>query len=115
MEGRNIQFEVNRANIDMESARLLDALSGVALLCTNRAGYDVEIGGHTDVRGSEDYNERLSRGRANAVRRYLIERGVAPGKLVAVGYGESQPLSTELTEEAHAMNRRTVFLVTEAE
>lgn len=108
MEGRNVEFEVNKAVINSISASLLDAASGVALLCSN---YTIEIGGHTDARGSDDYNLDLSQRRATAVRQYLTERGVAPEGLTAVGYGETRPLDATRTLEAYEKNRRTEFIV----
>ncbi|MEL7230919.1 MAG: OmpA family protein [Pseudomonadota bacterium] len=108
MDGRNVEFEVNQAVINSVSGFLLDAASGVALLCDD---YQIEVGGHTDSRGSDDYNLDLSQRRASAVRQYLIERGVAPEGLTAVGYGETRPLDAAMTLEAYEKNRRTEFVV----
>ncbi len=66
----------------------------------------IEIGGHTDSRGSEQYNHQLSLRRARAVKRALIQQGVAPGRIRAVGYGESRPISS-----SHAMNRRVEVVI----
>lgn len=110
MQGRFVQFETQAASISPASARLLDAVSGVAILCQD---YSIEIGGHTDSRGSDSYNRDLSQQRADAVRTHLIDRGVNPDALVAVGYGESRPIDTADTPEAWARNRRTEFKVSE--
>jgi outer membrane protein OmpA-like peptidoglycan-associated protein len=72
---------------------------------------EIEIAGHTDSRGSEDYNRRLSQGRTQAVVDYLISQGIAPHRLRAVGYGESRPIDTNDTEEGRAKNRRVEFTV----
>lgn len=108
MDGRNVEFEVNQAVINSISARLLNAATGAALLCGE---YNLEVGGHTDSRGSDDYNLTLSQSRANAVRQYLIERGVPAAGLTAVGYGETRPLDPAMTLEAYEKNRRTEFTV----
>ncbi len=71
----------------------------------------VEIGGHTDSQGSDTYNLRLSESRANAVRNYLIQRGVEATRLIAKGYGESMPIAPNTTREGRAKNRRVEFKV----
>jgi len=110
MQGRNVQFRTASATILPASAQLLDAVTGVGLLCRD---YSVEIGGHTDKRGSDAYNQDLSDRRAKAVREYLIARGVPADELSAVGYGESVPLDPSDTMAAYAKNRRTEFKVSE--
>ncbi|RMF59783.1 MAG: OmpA family protein, partial [Bacteroidetes bacterium] len=70
--------------------------------------------GHTDSTGPDDYNLRLSQARAEAVRAYLIERfGIAPERLVARGYGESQPIADNVTATGRTLNRRVEFRVIE--
>ena len=66
----------------------------------------VEIAGHTDAVGSEASNQRLSQQRAGAVRDWLVARGVDPGRLVARGYGESEPIDDNDTPGGRARNRR---------
>ncbi len=66
----------------------------------------IEVGGHTDARGSEQYNQQLSLRRARAVERALIQQGVAPSRIRAMGYGESRPISS-----SHAMNRRVEVVI----
>lgn len=66
----------------------------------------IEVGGHTDVRGSEEYNQALSERRAEAVKTELIRNGVQPQRIRAVGYGESRPISSD-----HALNRRVEILI----
>jgi outer membrane protein OmpA-like peptidoglycan-associated protein len=72
----------------------------------------VRIEGHTDSRSCEDYNQRLSEGRANAVRTYLVGRGVDPVRMEAIGYGESRPIASNLTRSGRSMNRRVEFVIT---
>ena len=71
----------------------------------------IEIGGHTDALGSDEYNRSLSDDRANAVRTYLLEHGIAEERVTAVGYGESVPVDTNETEEGRAQNRRVEFKI----
>lgn len=106
MDGRNVEFELNQAVINSSSAKLLNAVTGIALLCKE---YTIEVGGHTDARGSDNYNLALSQERADSVRLYLIDKGVSPLGLTAVGYGETQPLDPAMTNQAYEKNRRTEF------
>ncbi|MEZ5945657.1 MAG: OmpA family protein [Hyphomonas sp.] len=108
MEGRNIEFELNKAAISPASARLLDAVSGVATLCS---AYRIAIEGHTDSRGSDDYNLQLSQERADAVKQYLADRGVDVSAISATGYGETRPIDPAENPAAWAKNRRTQFTV----
>ncbi len=110
MQGRAIQFASDEARISPASATLLDALSGAAELC---APFAIEIGGHTDFAGSDDHNLELSQKRADAVRQYLIDRGIEARRLTARGFGESQPLDPAESQVARAKNRRTEFKVIE--
>ncbi len=112
MSGRNIEFETGSATISADSARLLDALTGAAILCS---AYNIEIGGHTDTRGADDANLALSQARATAVREYLLAKGVTTEKITAVGYGETTPLDAADTDEAHQRNRRTEFTLSTRE
>ena len=66
----------------------------------------VEIGGHTDSRGSAQGNLDLSAGRARSVQDYLINKGVSPSQLETKGYGETQPIATNDTAEGREQNRR---------
>jgi outer membrane protein OmpA-like peptidoglycan-associated protein len=66
----------------------------------------IEIGGHTDIQGPEEYNQKLSLERAASVQDVLVANGVAPNRMEIVGYGESRPISSD-----HAMNRRVEVLI----
>jgi outer membrane protein OmpA-like peptidoglycan-associated protein len=66
----------------------------------------VEIGGHTDNTGSKATNMKLSEDRANAVRDYLISKGVSGERMTAVGYGPDEPVADNATKEGKAQNRR---------
>lgn len=73
------------------------------------------IEGHSDYIGSRGYNQDLSQSRANAVREALIERGIEPSRLKAVGYGEMEPVADNSTEEGRTQNRRVVLVLTATE
>lgn len=76
----------------------------------------IEIGAHTDCRGSDEYNLKLSHKRANAVKEYLVSNGILEKNITSVGYGESQPLNNctkpgMCKKEAYDMNRRCEFVI----
>jgi OOP family OmpA-OmpF porin len=71
----------------------------------------VEIAGHTDSVGNATYNRELSERRANSVRKFFLDNGVAASRLKAVGYGEQQPIADNLTEAGRARNRRVELRV----
>ncbi len=106
---QKIHFEFDRATIRPISYPILNDVAD--LLQRNPQIQHVRIEGHTDWIGSDAYNQGLSQRRANSVREYLINRGVAPGRLVAVGYGESRPIADNNTVLGRAKNRRVEFTV----
>lgn len=73
---------------------------------------NIEIQGHTDSRGTEEYNMGLSLRRANAVRDYLSSQGIDPSRVTVKGYGETAPAYSNDTPEGMAQNRRVEFLIT---
>ena len=104
----NIFFDYNATTLRPESFPELDKV--VEMLETN-ATLAIEIGGHTDDRGSDDYNERLSQGRAEAVRQYLLGNFIDAERVTAKGYGESQPEVPNDGEENWQINRRVEFTI----
>src|SRR5690606_26153334 len=76
-------------------------------------GISVEIAGHTDSVGNAPYNKKLSQSRAEAVRQYLVNGGIAASRLEANGYGEERPIADNGTEEGRARNRRVEMRVKE--
>lgn len=101
-----VKFELNS---DRLTANARDILIRAAEALKGQEGLNVEVAGHTDASGSDSYNLRLSQARAESVRNYLIENGVNPGRLTAVGYGETQPIQSNETEEGRERNRRVEF------
>ena len=103
-----IRFESGRADISQDSLGLLDRLIETALRCPN-AG--IEIAGHTDADGDQDGNQTLSEKRAQAVSDYLVRAGLPANRFTAVGYGSTQPLAGNDTDDGKAQNRRIDFVV----
>lgn len=101
LEGVN--FETGKSALTPESQTILD---GVAASLVANKDIKVQVGGHTDNTGSAAVNKRLSTARAEAVRTYLISKGVAAARLTAVGFGPSKPITSNKTAAGRAQNRR---------
>ena len=108
LSGEKIHFTTSKAVISASSKALLDRLAAAAGKCPDAK---IEIGGHTDWRGSAVYNQSLSEARASAVLDALVSRGVSRGRLTAVGYGEGKPVASNKTRAGRAENRRIEFNV----
>jgi len=100
----DLHFETGSSQIQETSYSVLDRLATFIL---SEGGSTYEIAGHTDAEGSANSNLLLSQKRANAVRDYLIKQGVSADRLIAKGYGETQPIASNDTAEGKAQNRRT--------
>ncbi|MCB9764305.1 MAG: OmpA family protein [Alphaproteobacteria bacterium] len=109
--GDSVYFETNKAIIKPASYGLLDDVAKVMKEYPEIKL--VRIEGHTDSRGDAAYNQQLSEDRANAVRTYLIDKGVEAGRLEAAGFGESKPLDPAETPAAWEKNRRVDFFIKE--
>jgi len=105
---KNIFFDFDKATLRPESTNELQRLTK---LLTDVPTLKIEISGHTDSKGANDYNKTLSDNRAKAVVDYLIKAGITANRLVYKGYGEEQPISTNETEEGRQLNRRTEFKI----
>jgi OmpA-OmpF porin, OOP family len=100
-------FDTNSANIKPESYPDLDrVVSFMSTAVTSATGV---IEGHTDSVGNDAYNQSLSQRRADAVRKYLLDKGVAAARLESKGFGESQPVADNATAEGRAQNRRVIL------
>jgi OOP family OmpA-OmpF porin len=100
---RGVNFAFDSAEIDPASSVVLDAAADQLRECPS---VNVRVEGHTDSVGSDAYNQGLSERRAEGVQSHLISRGVAASRLTAVGFGESQPVASNDTDEGRALNRR---------
>jgi outer membrane protein OmpA-like peptidoglycan-associated protein len=103
-ELRSVHFRTNEAVLLPESFPILDAVAKYML--EHKEVDEVEIAGHADDTGTHEWNLRLSRHRAQACVDYLASKGVRKGRLRAVGYGDTKPLSTDRSDEQRARNRR---------
>lgn len=101
---------IEGANFDFDSARIRPAaaqkLAEVVEFAATYGNAQLEVTGHTDSVGKEDYNQKLSERRAQAVSAYLVEKGVAANRIVTKGYGESRPVADNKTAAGRAQNRR---------
>lgn len=104
-----VQFDSGSANIQKKSDPLLDDLAKT--LKQHPEFKSVEIGGHTDDTGPKEVNEKLSKERAEAVKKALIKRGVDESRLKTKGYGPSEPVSSNASPVGRARNRRVEFKV----
>lgn len=107
---QNVFFETGKYQL-IESS--LVELDKVVEMLEKYPSMKIELGGHTDNVGSATDNQKLSEQRAKAVYEYLIARGISASRLSYVGYGESQPVASNDSEEGRAQNRRTVFIITQ--
>ena len=103
-----VNFEFAKAALLPTSAATLDVLADVL---RRYPDLRVEVGGHTDDRGSDATNDALSQRRAESVRDYLVASGVASDRLTAVGYGERRPVADNGNDTGRALNRRVEFVV----
>jgi outer membrane protein OmpA-like peptidoglycan-associated protein/tetratricopeptide (TPR) repeat protein len=104
----NIFFDTNKFNLKDESTAELQKL--VDFLNVNPT-LKIEISGHTDNVGNDQLNQTLSENRAKAVYQFLIDNKIDPSRLVYKGYGKTQPIATNDTDEGRAKNRRTEFKI----
>jgi OOP family OmpA-OmpF porin len=101
-----INFKTNSADILPGSFVLLDRAVKVL---QDYPDVNLEVSGHTDSSGKPDYNRELSQRRAESVRLYFINRGVAPERLQAIGFGQDRPIADNTTAAGRSRNRRTEF------
>ena len=104
----DVLFDTDQSTLKPGAERSLDALA--AYLDTDHPN-SIVIEGHTDSRGADDYNKNLSNARANSVRNAMIERGIPPERIEAVGRGEAFPVAVNSTEAGRQQNRRVEIVV----
>jgi OmpA-OmpF porin, OOP family len=107
-KGKKINFETSGATIAAASMAEIDAIAAAVKDC---AGTVIEVAGHTDITGGDAANMSLSQARADSVVKALSDKGVPADRLVAKGYGETQPKVPGASTAANAENRRTEFNV----
>jgi len=102
-------FATNKAVIQRRSFRLLDQVAAILKVHTE---LNISIEGHTDDRGKDAANLKLSQARAEAVKKYLVKKGVDAARLSATGFGEERPIAPNKTAKGRAQNRRVDFMAT---
>ncbi len=105
---RNVFFDYNKSTLRPESSVELDRLTKILV---ENPSIRIELSGHTDSRGSDEMNQKLSEARAKSCVDYLVSHGIALSRLEFKGYGESKPIDTNDTEEGMQNNRRTEFKI----
>lgn len=105
----NLGFESGKATILSSS---YPSLNEIVDWLKENTNYKLDLIGHTDSQGNDEYNLDLSQRRANAVKMYIAEGGIASTRLSAVGKGEKEPIADNNTSEGRAKNRRVVFEIT---
>jgi OOP family OmpA-OmpF porin len=105
---KNIYFDFDKTTLKSES---FPELNKVVEFLKQNPSVEIEISGHTDSKGSDDYNLNLSQGRSEAVVNYIVSQGIDAYRLTAKGYGESKPIDTNDTDTGRANNRRVEFTV----
>lgn len=105
----DVTFAVDSTTI---SPMMRDTLDGVAQSMINYPNSLIDVMGHTDSTGSEQYNLDLSRRRAESVANYLVSRGVSRARIETIGYGEQYPIADNSTEAGRSQNRRVEIRIT---
>lgn len=106
---KGVNFEFDKSRLTPNAKVILD---NVAEELSAYPDVQVEIGGHTDAKGTDVYNSRLSEQRAASVVKYLEDKGIAADRMTASGYGESQPVADNETDEGREVNRRVELKIT---
>ena len=107
---RNLEFETGKSVIRDVSFSALDELS---VLMKKKPKFKLLVDGHTDNVGKAAYNLKLSQNRADAVKKYLVEKGVDASRITAKGYGMTKPIASNKTADGRQKNRRVEFTIVE--
>lgn len=106
--GDSIEFDFDKAQLRQDNRELLSRIAGVLMTLED---FNIQVFGHTDDVGSDEYNLMLSEQRADAVRDYLVEAGIEEDNISTRGYGKTQPLMEGTSDEARQRNRRVEIAV----
>jgi outer membrane protein OmpA-like peptidoglycan-associated protein len=105
----NVTFATDSSNI---SADFYEVLNSVALVINEFEKTYVDVVGHTDSTGADDYNQQLSEARSSSVARYLESQKVLSQRIITRGMGEAQPIASNDTAEGRSLNRRVEIVLT---
>lgn len=115
-EGIKVTMKENMVNFGFDSSNLTSAamanLDKLAEVLINNPDTNINIYGHTDSKGSDEYNLSLSDRRAAAVKAYLASKGIASSRMIPMGVGEKEPIASNDTDAGRAQNRRVEFAIT---
>ena len=104
----NVFFDFDKWDLRPES---FIELNRVVKLLSENPAIEIEMSAHTDSRGSDDYNFKLSDNRAKSVMEYIISKGIDRSRISSHGYGETKPVATNETDEGRQLNRRVEFTI----
>ena len=115
-EGIKVTMKENMVNFGFDSSNLTSAamanLDKLAEVLKNNPDTNINIYGHTDSKGTDEYNLSLSDRRAAAVKSYLASKGIASSRMIPMGVGEKEPIASNDTDAGRAQNRRVEFAIT---
>jgi len=107
---KDINFDTGKSTLKQSS---FETLNNLVELLENKPEMKIELSGHTDDVGDDDFNLKLSESRAKSVKQYLTNKGIDANRITAIGYGESQPIASNSDDEGRSLNRRTEVKILE--
>lgn len=107
----DVRFGFNQSELTDNARNVLESL--ITQLKADNRNVFIEVQGHTDSLGTEDYNMKLGQERSDAVRRYLSENGIPLHRISTISYGETRPLTDNKSKKGRSTNRRVVIIVLE--
>ena len=108
----DILFDTNESTLKPDAKIVIAKIAGILLIMQD---LNLRIEGHTDSKGSEEYNQKLSERRADSVRTFLHNSGIDVNRMIAVGYGENRPVADNDTADGRQQNRRVEIVIAEGE
>jgi len=111
LDSKSIRFDFDRATIKPEYRDILNRIAGILMAFK---GYNLAVYGYSDDVGTQEYNLQLSQRRAQAVRDFLVQAGIAPATISVKGYGKSDPRVAGDSDEARAANRRVEIAIVDS-